>query len=434
MSGRTIRRGLGYGLLAMLLGVNLVVGARLYQQEAVADDREEAFDSIALLTKVVEQIRQNYVDGDKTGYKDLIYGALNGMLQSLDTHSQFLDPDMYSDMKDDTSGHFGGLGIVISLRDGVLTVVAPMEGTPGFDAGLLPGDKIIEIETESTEGVSLPEAVKRLRGAPGTEVKIKILRPKTQEIKDVSVERAIIEVASVKDAELLDDGIGYIRIVQFNEPTSDDLQKDIEELLDQGMTALVLDLRNNPGGLLSSAIEVSQKFLPRGEMIVYTQGRHEEQKQVLKARGRHHYLDLPIAILVNGGSASASEIVAGALQDHQRAILVGEKTFGKGSVQSVIGLDDGSAIRLTTAKYYTPSSRQIHERGIEPNIHVSMPPEDWRRLLIARSRPENAEPEEDEELEGEVFDVQLERAIDVLKGIMIFEARNDDEALASSKH
>jgi carboxyl-terminal processing protease len=430
MPGRMIGHSLGWMVLALLLTANLMVGARLYQQDAYASAREEAYDKIALFTMVTQQVQQHYVDPAKTSYEELIYDALRGMLGSLDNHSQFLDPDMYSDMKEDTSGQFGGLGIVISVKDDVLTVISPMEDTPGYRAGLLPGDKIIEIEGKSTEGVSLQEAVKQLRGPPDTSVTIKILRPQTQDFKEVTIVRADIEVASVKDAHMLDGGIGYVRITQFNEPTADDLQAALEDLNDQGMRALVLDLRNNPGGLLNSARDVAQKFLPRGEMIVYTQGRDERQKSVLRARGRDRFLDIPLAILVNGGSASASEIVAGALQDHRRAILVGEKTFGKGSVQSVIGLDDGSAIRLTTAKYYTPSKRMIHEHGITPTHLISMSPNDWQKLYTQRSRPKNLDEfKTDDSPEEEVEDVQLNLAVDVLRGVMLFAARSRGDTL-----
>jgi carboxyl-terminal processing protease len=317
-----------------------------------------------------------------------------------------------------------------------LTIVAPMEDTPGFKAGLLSGDKIVEIDGESTDGLTLSEAVKKLRGPPGTKVTIRVLRPKSQEIRTVEVVRALINVPSVKDAKILEDGIGYLRIVQFNEPTAKALEQAVEGLVRDGLKALVIDLRNNPGGLLTSAIEVSEKFLKRGDLIVYTQGRDGRAQQKFRAKGKTHYLDLPLVLLVNGGSASASEIMAGALQDHRRAILVGEKTFGKGSVQSVLPLDDGSAIRLTTAKYYTPSERVIHEHGIEPNIVVPMSPEDWRRLLIQRAQLGALEPAEEagaepEEEAGDVLDVQLERAVDVLKGVMIFEAQNHGGSLAS---
>jgi carboxyl-terminal processing protease len=428
MSVRNIGNGFKWFFLAALLAGNLMIGARIYSQESPADDTEDSpYEKIALFTRVIEQIREHYVDQDKTDYKELIYGALRGMMQSLDPHSQFLDPEMYTDMKDDTAGQFGGLGIVISIKDNILTIVAPMEDTPGFRAGLLSGDKIIEIDGKSTEGMALPEAVKKLRGLPGSKVTIKIMRPKNQEIKEVELVRAEINVPSVKDAKILEDGIGYIRVIQFNEPTANDLQVAIDKLQGEGMKALILDLRNNPGGLLNSAIEVSQKFVPRGAMIVYTQGRTEEQKQIFRAKGRYHNMDFPMVILVNGGSASASEIVSGALQDHQRAILVGEKTFGKGSVQSVLPMDDGSAIRLTTAKYYTPSKRVIHEHGIEPDIVVPMNPDDWRKLMIKRSRPENAEPEPGEEDYSNVIDIQLDRAVDVLKGVMIFKAEGKSD-------
>lgn len=425
MSVRWVSRGLSWAFLVALLAGNLVIGARLYSKEASAVEREAAYDHMTLFTTAIEQIRRNYVDAEKTEYKDLMYGALKGMLQSLDSHSAFLDPDMFKDMKEDTSGHFGGLGIVISMRNNILTIVAPMEDTPGSRAGLLSGDHIVEINEESTEGLSLQEAVRKLRGPPDTDVTIKIVRPKTSEIQEHTITRAIIAIESVKDAKILENGIGYVRITQFTNPTGSDLQAALDSLKEQGLDALVLDLRNNPGGLLNSAIDVAQKFVRRGDLIVYTQGRDGRRGQRYTARERNPGLNFPMVVLINEGSASASEIVAGALQDHRRAILVGEKTFGKGSVQSVLPLDDGSALRITTAKYYTPSERVIDEHGIEPDIVVAIPPEEWRKLLIKRSRPENSDIEFEDDLDLEdVVDVQLERAIDVLKGVMIFESNN----------
>ncbi len=421
---RRLGRGLGWLVLFALLAGNLVVGARLYSQTP-ADEAESAYEKMALFTRVLQQIRDNYVDPGKTAYTDLVYGAMKGMLQSLDEHSQFLDPAMYNDMKDDTAGEFGGLGIVITVKDGVLTIVAPMEDTPGFRAGLQAGDRILEIDGKSTDGMALPAAVKLLRGAPGTKVAIRILRPKTQDVQAIELTRAKINVPSVKDARIVEDGIGYLRIVQFNEPTGEALQEAVEKLRQEGMKALIVDLRNNPGGLLTSAIDVSERFLKRGDLIVYTQGRSERPQSTFRAKGRRHYIDFPMVVLINGGSASASEIVAGALKDHQRAILVGERTFGKGSVQSVLPLDDGSAIRLTTAKYYTPGKRVIHERGIEPDIVVPLAPEDWMKLLARRAQEESAMPDEEKDPELlDVRDIQLERAVDVLKGVMIFETQN----------
>jgi len=419
-------------ILITLLAGNLVVGARLFSQSPSSNDRDTAYQNMALFTKVLEQVREHYVDQDKIAYKDLIYGAMRGMLQSLDPHSQFMDPEMYNDMKDDTAGEFGGLGIVISMKDGLLTIVSPMEDTPGFRAGLLSGDKIIEIDGKSTDGLALQEAVKKLRGQPGTKVTIKILRPKTQDIRALELTRAKINVPSVKDAKMLEDGIGYLRIIQFNEPTGKALQDALDTLTKGNLRGLIVDLRNNPGGLLTSAIDVGEKFLKRGDLIVYTQGRNEKPQQTFRAKGRYHYLNFPMVVLVNGGSASASEIVAGALKDHQRAILVGERTFGKGSVQSVLPLDDGSAIRLTTAKYYTPSKRVIHERGIEPDIVVPMSPDDWRKLLIKRAQDENGGPHEGDEDVSDVVDVQLQRAVDALKGVMIFQTQVEPGGMMAS--
>lgn len=421
MSRRITRIGAGGMLLVLMLG-NLFVGARLYSQEDIQATREEAYDNVALYTKVMEQVREHYVDEEKTKYKDLVYGSLKGMLANLDEHSLFLDPDMYGDMKDDTAGQFGGLGIVISMKDGILTIVAPMEDTPGFHAGLLPGDQIVEIEGESTEDLTITEAVKRLKGEPGTRVTIKVLRNKTREIEEKVIVRANIEVPSIKDIRMIDGKIGYLRITQFNEPTAQALEEAVSDLVQQGMQGLIIDLRNNPGGLLSSAVEVSSKFLSRGQEIVSTRGRMEKQRQIFRAGGRNRYTDIPLVLLVNAGSASASEIFSGALQDHERAVLVGERTFGKGSVQSVLPMEDGSAIRLTTAYYYTPSHRLIHEEGIEPDIVVPVDPEEWMELMVRRTRPQE---EEEKETTVDAQDRQLQRALDVLKGILIFQSKRD---------
>jgi carboxyl-terminal processing protease len=410
--------------VSLLFGATLAV-SRLYSKEVAEPEGDDAYAQLALFTRALEEIRSNYVDPDLVGYDTLIRGALQGMMDALDEHSQFLDAEMYGDMQDDTRGQFGGLGIVISMKDGGLTIVSPMEDTPGFRAGLMPEDRILKINDFVCEGIVLSDAVTRLRGEPGTKVTLTVLRPKTQEVREIELERAEIKVASVKDTRMAAPGIGYIRITQFNEPTAESLQKAIDELRQEGMQALVLDLRNNPGGLLRSAIDVSQKFLDRREVIVSTQGRREEDQQIFRAAGRERLTDLPMVVLVNGGSASASEIVAGALQDHHRAVLIGEKTFGKGSVQSVLPMEEGTALRLTTARYFTPANRMIHEKGIEPDIVVPMSPENWRSLMMQRAREENpsAFTEDDEALLVDVTDVQLERALSVLKGIMTYQAR-----------
>lgn len=452
---KTIARNFKWILVVAVLAANLAVGARLYSQEVAAAEEQQEKDSpyemYELFSKVVEQVRANYVDADKSTYQELIYGALRGMLQSLDPHSQFMDKEAFTAMKEDTAGKFGGLGITIGIKDDVLTVIAPMEGTPAFRAGLLSGDKIIEISGDSTDGLALEDAVKKLRGDPGTKVKVKIFRPKTQLIKEFELERAIINVPSIKDARVLDDGIGYVRMLQFGEETSEDLQDALDGLEKEKVKALVLDLRSNPGGLLTAAVEVSQKFLRRGDLIVFTRGRDNRMERSYRARARETFPDVPMAVLINGYSASASEIVAGALQDNRRAVLVGEKSFGKGSVQSVLPQEGGTAIRLTTAKYYTPSERVIHEVGIEPDVVVPMTVENWRNILLSRNRAEETNgvesavsmdegwstggdeedlpdlaaptsPEEEVDLDH-VADPQLDRACDMLKGILVFQKR-----------
>lgn len=442
MSIDALGKRLGWLIVIALLAGNLLLGARLYSQEPTPGSNDNAYEQMALFTRVIEQIRENYVDQDKTSYKDLVYGALRGMLQSLDPHSQFMDSEAYKDMMDETAGQFGGLGIVIGLKDNLLTVISPMEDTPAFRAGIMAGDKILEIDGAPTDGFSMQEAVKRLRGEAGTKVTLRVLRAKSGDLKNIEIERADIKVATVKDAKTLEPGIGYVRITQFNDPTAGALQKELDKLMKENIKALVLDLRDNPGGLLSSAIDVSSKFLKRNVVVVSTQGRSEKDTQTYKARRGSRYLDMPLAILINGGSASASEIVAGALKDHHRAVLIGEKSFGKGSVQSILPMNQGTALRLTTAKYYTPSKMVIHERGIEPDIVVPLSPEDWRSIQLARLPPgENLEDEEEAEMDeatpaGEIAtpaqDVQLQRAVDVLKGILRYTGRLGSVDVASS--
>jgi len=387
------------------------------------DDREAAYDNIELLAEIMLHIRRHYVE-EKT-YKEITYGALHGMLRTLDAHSDFLEPEAYSDMQDDTAGKFSGIGIHIGIRDDALTVIAPIEDTPAFRAGLQSGDRIIEIEGVKTQGITLREAVKNLRGKKGTTVTMTVRSLHEPDPKEVSIVRDDITVPNVKGSRMLRDGVGYMRITQFAAPTGQLLQKALDELAAEGMEALVLDLRSNPGGLLKAAIDVAQKFLEPAQLIVSTKGRpgvHDEVQN--KATGDYHNVDLPLAVLVNGGSASASEIVAGALQDHKRAIILGDTTFGKGSVQSVIRLfpSGESAIRLTTALYYTPGGRQIHDKGIEPDIRVYISPLEWRQVQIRRAHVENPDhfTEEEKAEYKDAVDHQLERAIDVLQAVRIF--------------
>jgi carboxyl-terminal processing protease len=427
-----MKRRLIYGAVSLALVVNLLIGARIFFNSAQAAEKDEPYPSLQLFSYVMEKVRKDYVDGQNLKYQDLVYAALKGMLNTLDPHSEFMEPEKYKELQNDTQGAFGGLGIVISMKDNYVTVVAPMEDSPGFKAGIMSGDRIIRIDGKSTEKLSLQDAVKTLRGDPDTEVRLTIFRPSSNLMKEFNLKRSIINVDMVKDINgkkdfpINENQIGYIHLVQFGEKTSDDLEAAIKTLNKEHMQGLILDLRWNPGGLLEQAVDVCEKFLPRGDLVVTTEGRNPAQNSVRRAnnpRGDELH-GMPIVVLVNLGSASASEIVAGCLQDHKRAYLIGEKTFGKGSVQSILPLTDGSALRLTTAKYYTPSHKVIHEEGITPDSIVSMTDEEDRDLQLRRAPggPESL-PDKDRERVSHARDPQLERAMDFLKGMILFSQR-----------
>lgn len=414
-------------LLLVLLGI--LFGVHLHSTRAAGTDDDSGYAQISVFAKAVQIVRQDYVDGNKISYHDLIYAAMKGMLSSLDPHSQFMDANDFKDMQDDTRSRFNGLGIEVSVKGGLLTVVTPMEDTPAAKAGILSGDQILRINGNATDRMELGDAVNALRGTPGQKITLTVLRPATKEIKDYTLERIEIKIQSVKGARLLDADlagpfkIAYVRLIQFNEPTAEELSKALDQLQKDGMQALVLDLRNNPGGLLNSAVDVCAQFLPANTKVVSTRGRVASQQHEYAtsptAKDRPRF---PLAVLVNEGSASGSEIVAGALKDLHRAILVGETTFGKGSVQNVMQLPDGSALRFTTAKYYTPSKQVIHGNGVTPNIRVPISAEQERALFAARSA-DNVKPEEEKNIIKNK-DPQLLRAIDALKGVMIYAQEN----------
>ncbi|HYR58346.1 MAG TPA: S41 family peptidase [Chthoniobacteraceae bacterium] len=431
-----MKKRLVQALVILVIVLNLALGARLYRAVAAQEKDESGYSSIAVFARAMQIIRQDYVDEKKISYEDLTHAALKGMLGNLDPHSQFMEPKDFKGMQDDTNSRFGGLGVVVSQREGELVIVSPMEDSPGFKAGLLPGDRIVKINGESTEKMDLNDAVNRLRGEPGTKITLTIVRSGTKEIKDYTLTRENIKVASVKDAKLLpaeqagEFKIGYARITQFNAPTAADLAKTLDELEKKGMQALVLDLRYNPGGLLNSAVDVAAQFLPPKTLVVSTEGRVASQSHPYRTDEKSRNRKVPLAILINGGSASGSEIVAGALKDLNRAILVGETTFGKGSVQSVIQLQDGSALRLTTAKYYTPGKQVIHEHGVTPTIRATLLPEQERQLMALRSE-ETLTDAQRKELQS-FHDTQLDRAVDALKGVMIY-AEKTGTVLKSAK-
>ncbi len=415
-------------ILAIILAV-AITGIFIGRLSATSITAEgEGYEQLKTFTEVMAHIKKLYVE--ESNSKDLVYGAIKGMLNSLDPHSAFLPPQAYKEMQVDTKGEFGGLGIQIAIKDSVLTVIAPIEDTPAYRAGIQAGDKILKINNENTKDMSLHDAVSKMRGAPKTSVTISILREGWKETRDFTIVREIIKIKSVK-SKLLDSDIGYIKISQFQEQTSADLSAALKKLSESKITGLILDLRNDPGGLLNSAIDVSSKFLPKGKLVVYTKNRAGEKTEFFTEDNTH--VTFPMIVLVNQGSASASEIVAGALKDWNRAVIIGTQTFGKGSVQTVIPLSDGSGLRLTTAKYYTPKGRSIQNTGITPDIvvklekknggkeHPVIREKDLERHLgneqsdTPKTEPETAPVEVDEK-----DDLQLQRAIDLLKTWNVF--------------
>ncbi len=458
---RGLRRCAGPAAVVLLFALGFVSGDLSASRKSAQAD--VIYGKLKIFGDVLSVIQNSYVE--EPNADELVQGAIKGMLQTLDPHSSYLTPDMLKQVEVETKGQFGGLGIEIGIKDGVLTVIAPIEDTPAFRAGLQAGDKIVKIENESTKDMNVMDAVKRLRGEPGTKVTIWIVREGLSEAKQVTITRDIIKIKSVR-SKAMGDGILHVKLNQFQQDSHAELERAIQAQLQEkeGLKGLVLDLRNNPGGLLDQAVKVADEFLDSG-LIVYTDGRVEAQKFKYSAHREGTYTGFPIVVLVNAGSASASEIVAGALQDHGRAIVLGTKTFGKASVQTILPLEDGSALRLTTARYYTPNGRSIQAKGIEPDIVVTdgrEPGEGHPGALRekdieghlrgeeeepaeepAKPKEEPAKPKEPaprKEGSGELQppgakdgqkDVQLERAVELLKGWEIFKTRYIEKAKAS---
>ncbi|MFQ5841182.1 MAG: S41 family peptidase [Thermodesulfobacteriota bacterium] len=416
-------------LIISILGV-LIGTASNRKVSAITDD---LYEDLRVLTDVFTHLQKDYVE--ETENRTLIYGAIKGMLNTLDPHSSFMPPDVYKEMQMETKGKFEGLGIVIEKKKGLLMVISPIEDTPAFRAGIQPGDHIIKIDGEPTKNISLNEAAMKMRGPRGTNVTITIMREGFAKPKDITIVRDIIPLRSVR-YEVLEKEIGYVRISQFNEETASDFEKALRKLnvLSKApLKGLIVDLRNNPGGLLDQAVKVADEFIASG-IIVSIEGRNKEQKMKFTAHKNGTLEDYPLVVLVNGGSASGSEIVAGALQDHGRALILGTQTFGKGSVQTIFPLKDGSGLKLTTARYYTPSGRSIQAMGITPSIIVpySETPEpelkgpsrlptekDLERHL--EGMEESKEKKEPKKGEKKVLDSQLERALQILKSWEIFQ-------------
>lgn len=394
-----------------LLIFNLGVGFRVYSSEAKATGSDQILEHIDLLMEVLQLIRKNYVDADKVKADDLLLGAISGMVMDLDPYSSFLPPEEMISLKEETEGEFGGVGISVSLEDGFLTVISTIDGTPAHQAGILTGDRIVGVDDTRLESNSLDESIKLLRGPTGSKVVIFIARQGAEKELRFELTRALIPLESVSGVKVIPDtSIGYLRIIQFMEPTAAALEKALRELESQKVTGLVIDLRGNPGGLLNSAVDVCSFFLPADQVIVSVEGRNKGSDYQEKTRRGYQFpRKCPVLLLINGGSASAAEIVAGCLRDLNRAVLLGEKTFGKGSVQSVHELPGGFALKLTVAKYYTPSKRVIHGQGIQPDINVQISREDYFRISTAA------------EAEKIKVDPQLRRAVEVLQSYDIYE-------------
>ena len=352
-----------------LLALFTILLAGILIGQGMVQAKPDTYDDLKMFTQALELIKRKYVENPDS--RELIYGAVKGMVSSLDPHSSFMPPKAYKEMDIDMRGAFEGVGIQIGIKNSQLTVIAPIEGTPADRAGLAAGDKILRINDEWTKDMTIEDAVDRMRGPKGTQVGLLIQREGWDKPKVFTIIREVIKVQSVK-ARMLGNEIGYVKIIQFQVQTVEELESALKKLEAKGMKKLVLDLRNDPGGLLETAVEVSSKFLPKNKLVVYLQGRNTSDRTDFLSSGSDVYRDYPIVVLVNAGSASASEIVAGALQDSRRAVIVGTQTFGKGSVQTVFPLEGGAGLRLTTAKYYTPSGRSIQNVGITPDIEVKL--------------------------------------------------------------
>src|SRR5271155_3735381 len=421
------------GVIAAVVAMVLVFSFR-QDISAAASNSSDTYKELNLFGEVFEVVRADYVG--KVDDDSLIESAIKGILTSLDPHSNYLNTKNFDDMKVQTRGEFGGLGIEVSMESGLVKVISPIDDTPAARAGLKPGDLITQLDGQPVQGMTLPQAVEKMRGPVNSDVKLTIRR-KGRDPFDVKLTRATIRIQSVR-SHLIGDDIGYIRITSFNEQTDVGLNNAIKYIKQQAgdkLRGVILDLRNNPGGLLDQAVAVSDAFLEKGE-IVSTRGRRADETQLFNARPGDISSGLPLVVLINGGSASASEIVAGALQDHHRAVLLGTRSFGKGSVQTIIPLTGHGAMRLTTARYYTPSGRSIQAKGIEPDIIVEAakiePPPGKKEAKVADASEGKSDDSGDDldasssvepSIMGTDRDYQLTRAVDMLRGMSLFNGR-----------
>lgn len=377
--------------------------------------------------EVLQLVNENYVDANSAAYDKLARSAIHGMVESLDPHSEFLESKDYTNLEEELSGDFSGIGVQVEMRKGRVVVIAPIAGSPSEKAGIERGDEIVRVDGKNLEkGLPMDTVVDRLRGKPGSKVAVGLYRPSTGRNLDFTLTREVIKQASVREARVISPHVGYIQVTEFSEHTGDEFIEALNRLLKAGIESLVIDLRGNPGGLLDAAVEVADPFFKKNELIVYTQGRKPEDRDDYRAGSDGEPLELPIVVLINAGTASAAEVVTGALKDTGRAVVVGERSFGKGSVQSIFKLKNGEGMRLTTARYYTPSGVSIHEKGITPHVEVVMSPDEDSKLRLQHLRSDISDPKEFKERFGfaPIEDRQLQVALDVLKGLSVL----DEEA------
>ncbi|HSI07125.1 MAG: S41 family peptidase [Rariglobus sp.] len=415
----------------VLLGTVLSIGAVRTAAAWGWWPNRELDQSADYVRDVLKVVNENYVDGEKAALPKLSEAALQGIVGSLDPHSEYMNARDYKRLEEEISSEFGGIGVQVELRNGNVVVIAPIAGTPGARAGIARADIIMSIEGKALEKPSLDDVVGRLRGKPGTPVKIGFKRPSTGKEFEVTIKRERIKVESVRDVRLLPDAIGYVQITQFSERTGAEFIEALNTLNDQNMRALIVDLRDNPGGLLTAAVEVAEPFFNKGELIVYTQGRRADDRSEYRAAAPEPPLAIPVAVLINAGSASAAEIVSGALKDMRRAVIVGERSFGKGSVQTILPLREGEGLRLTTARYYTPSGVTIHEKGVTPDVEIVMTPAEDESARIQRSREDMTDPAEFKERFkiDPTPDRQLDAAVAVLQSALLLENRSSRGAV-----
>jgi carboxyl-terminal processing protease len=412
--------GVGLGLGLALAGPRVALAWGFFSNREL--DRSSSY-----VREVLQLVNENYVDAKTSGYDQLAKSAIHGLVENLDPHSEFLESKDYELLEEELSGDFSGIGVQVELRAGRVVVIAPIAHSPGERAGILRGDEILRVDGKVLEkGLTMDAVIDRLRGKPRTSVLVGLFRPSTGKNFDLTLQRELIKQESVRAAHVLPSHTGYVQVTEFSDHTGGEFADAVNGLLKQGIDSLIIDLRDNPGGLLDAAVEVAEPFFRKGELIVYTQGRKAGDREDYRAAADGEPLTLPVAVLINAGSASAAEVVTGALKDTRRAVIVGERSFGKGSVQSIFKLKNGEGLRLTTARYYTPSGVSIHQKGITPQVEVVMTPDEDSKLRLQRLRADVTDPQEFKERFGylPIEDRQLQAALEVLKGINLLDAES----------